>query len=407
MARPSYEVADIVRSLGLVLRAGKSLDQLRALSAIEACRTARLGGHITRCGDCGTLDASYNSCRNRHCPKCQSSAAYRWLEARQRDLLPVPYYHVVFTLPAAISDIAYTNKRAVYGALFKATSQTLMIIGADPKHLGAKLGATLVLHTWGSAMTHHPHIHGIVPGGGLSPDGTRWIDCRKDFFLPVRVLSALFRRLMCEQLAKLHAEGKLKFFGHNKHLGDPRTFARRLQRERRRDWVVYAKRPFAGPDQVLAYLARYTHRIAISNSRITAFDGQRVTFRVKDYRKQGQDRYGTMTLDASEFMRRFLIHVLPGRFHRIRHIGFLANTNRAKAVAKIRALLVDRMPAQLRPDAQDVASSPDTEPEDTPSSKSGPCAHCGGRMILVEIIPRPTRLRPQANAPPIKTGGRP
>jgi len=212
------------------------------------------------------LDASYNSCRNRHCPKCQASAAYRWLETRQADLLPVPYYHVVFTLPAAISDIAFTNKAAVYGALFKAVSQTLLTIGADPKHLGAKLGATLVLHTWGSAMAHHPHIHGIVPGGGLSPDGTRRVDCRANFFLPVRVLSALFRRLMCGQLAKLHAAGELKFFGHNKHLVDQTAFTRLLQRERRRDWVVYAKRPFSGPDQVLAYLDRYTHRIAISNS---------------------------------------------------------------------------------------------------------------------------------------------
>ena len=401
MARPSYEVADIVRALGPGLRAGKSLDQLQALSAIEACRTARLGGHITRCGDCGVLDASYNSCRNRHCPKCPANAAYRWLEARQQDLLPVPYYHVVFTLPAAISDIAYTNKRAVYGALFKAVSQTLLIIGADPRHLGAKLGATLVLHTWGSAMTHHPHIHGIVPGGGLSPEGARWVDCRRNFFLPVRVLSALFRRLMCERLAKLHADGALKFFGHNKHLADPHTFARLLKKERRRDWVVYAKQPFAGPEQVLAYLARYTHRIAISNSRITAFDGSRVTFKVKDYRKQGQARYTTMTLDAAEFMRRFLIHILPSRFHRIRHIGFLANTNRAKAVAKIRTLLADRMPDQHKSGGGD-----ETEPEDAPPNGPTPCAYCGGKTILVEIIPRPTRLRPQANAPPIKTEGR-
>lgn len=398
MTRPSYEVADIVRSLGPGLRAGKSRNQHRVLNAIEACRTAKLGGHITRCGDCGVLDASYNSCRNRHCPKCQASAAYRWLEARQADLLPVPYYHVVFTLPTAISDVAFTNKQAVYGALFKAVSQTLLTIGADPKHLGAKLGATLVLHTWGSAMMHHPHIHGIVPGGGLSPDGARWVDCRANFFLPVRVLSSLFRRLMCEGLAKLHAEGALKFFGHNKHLADARTFAECLQRERRRDWVVYAKQPFTGPEQVLAYLARYTHRIAISNSRITAFDGSRVTFKIKDYRKQGQARYTTMTLDAAEFMRRFLIHVLPSRFHRIRHIGFLANTNRAKAVDKIRTLLADRIPDQDKDH-----DGNNKEPEDAPPNGPAPCAHCGGKTILVEIIPRPTRLRPQANAPPIKT----
>jgi len=349
MTRPSYEVADIVRSLGPGLRAGKSRNQHRVLNAIEACRTAKLGGHITRCGDCGVLDASYNSCRNRHCP-------------------------------------------------FKAVSQTLLTIGADPKHLGAKLGATLVLHTWGSAMMHHPHIHGIVPGGGLSPDGARWVDCRANFFLPVRVLSSLFRRLMCEGLAKLHAEGALKFFGHNKHLADARTFAECLQRERRRDWVVYAKQPFTGPEQVLAYLARYTHRIAISNSRITAFDGSRVTFKIKDYRKQGQARYTTMTLDAAEFMRRFLIHVLPSRFHRIRHIGFLANTNRAKAVDKIRTLLADRIPDQDKDH-----DGNNKEPEDAPPNGPAPCAHCGGKTILVEIIPRPTRLRPQANAPPIKT----
>jgi hypothetical protein len=256
MPRPAFEVADIVRSLGASLRTGLSRDQHRAVSAIEACRTAVLGGHVSACQDCAHIDVAYNSCRNRHCPKCQAAAAYDWLEARKRDLLPVAYYHVVFTLPAALADIAFTNKAAVYDALFKATAETLMIIGADPKHLGARLGVTLVLHTWGSAMTHHPHIHGIVPGGGLSADGTRWIDCRPRFFLPVRVLSSLFRRLMCERLEALHAKGELRLFGRNEGLAEQGAFAALLRRERRRRWVVYAKAPFAWPEQVLAYLAR-------------------------------------------------------------------------------------------------------------------------------------------------------
>ena len=396
MPRPAFEVADIVRSLGPALRTGLSRDQHRAVSAIEACRTAALGGHVSACADCAHLDVAYNSCRNRHCPKCQASAAYDWLEARKRDLLPVAYYHVVFTLPAAIADIAYTNKAAVYDALFKASAETLMTIGADPRHLGAKLGATLVLHTWGSAMTHHPHIHGIVPGGGLSPDGSRWIDCRERFFLPVRVLSRLFRRLMCERLEALHAEGALQFFGRNAGLAERAAFAALIEHERRRDWVVYTKRPFAGPEQVLSYLARYTHRIAISNSRITAFDGQRVTFKVKDYRKSGADRYGAMTLSAAEFMRRFLIHVLPDGFHRIRHVGFLANTQRAKLIARARELLIDRMaptPPSLEP----------ATPVDHPAPQPAPCPCCGGQMVLREIIER-TSWRPQrVSAPVIRT----
>ena len=389
--RPLFEVADIVRSLGASLRAGLSRDQHRAVSAIEACRTAVLGGHVSACADCAHIDVAYNSCRNRSCPKCQAAAAYDWLEARRRDLLPVAYYHVVFTLPAAIADIAYPNKAAVYDALFKATAETLMTIGADPRHLGAKLGATLVLHTWGSAMTHHPHIHGIVPGGGFSPDGSRWIDCRARFFLSVRVLSRLFRRLMCERLEALHADGQLQFFGRNAGLTDRPMFARLLAQERRRDWVVYAKQPFAGPDQVLAYLARYTHRIAISNSRITAFDGTSVTFKVKDYRKSGADRYGAMTLSAAEFMRRFLLHVLPDGFHRIRHVGFLANTQRARLIARARELLADRMTPPLP--SPELASperpSPAiTEPIAEAAPQPTPCPCCGGRMILSQIIER-------------------
>jgi hypothetical protein len=396
LPRPQFEVADIVRSLGPALRAGLSRDQHRAVSAIEACRTAVLGGHVSACQDCDHIDVAYNSCRNRHCPKCQATAAHDWLEARKRDLLPVAYYHVVFTLPAAIADIAFTNKAAVYDALFKATAETLMTIGADPRHLGARLGATLVLHTWGSSMTHHPHIHGIVPGGGLVPDGSRWIDCRARFFLPVRVLSRLFRRLMCERLEALHASGALQFPGRNAHLAEPDAFAALVRQQRRRDWVVYAKRPFAGPEQVLAYLARYTHRIAISNSRITAFDGQRVTFKVKDYRKSGADRYGAMTLSAAEFMRRFLIHVLPDGFHRIRHVGFLANTQRARLIARARELLADRMAS--------MPQSPEIEePTEAPAPPPAPCPCCGGPMILREIIERASWRPPRVSAPAIWT----
>jgi len=395
MPRPAIEVADILRGLGPALRDGLSRDQHRAVNAILACRTAALGGHVSRCEDCGTMDVAYNSCRNRHCPRCQAAASYDWLEARRRDLLPAAYYHVVFTLPAPLARVAFQNKKPVYDALFKAVSETLMTIGADPKHLGAKLGATLVLHTWGSAMTHHPHIHGVVPGGGLSPDGKRWVDCRRGFFLPVRVLSRLFRRLMCERLAGLQAAGKLGFHGDLAPLADPAAFARLLKSQRRRDWVVYAKRPFAGPDQVLSYLARYTHRIAISNSRITAYDGTRVTFRVKDYRKQGEARYGVMTLAASEFARRFLQHVLPDGLHRIRHVGLLANTQRRAAIAQARSLLADRIPPP------EPISDPTPAPEipaPAPVPGPAPCPCCGGRMVLVELVTPASRLklRPQA-----------
>ena len=336
------------------------------------------------------MDVAYNSCRNRHCTRCQAAASYEWLEARRRDLLPVAYYHVVFTLPAPLARVAFQNKRVVYDALFKAVSETLMTIGADPKHLGAKLGATLVLHTWGSAMTHHPHIHGVVPGGGLAPDGKRWVDCRRGFFLPVRVLSRLFRRLMCERLAGLHAAGKLSFHGDLVPLADPAAFAGLLKSQRRRDWVVYAKRPFAGPDQVLSYLARYTHRIAISNSRITAYDGTRVTFRVKDYRKEGETRYGVMTLAASEFARRFLQHVLPDGLHRIRHVGLLANTQRRAAIAQARDLLADRIsPPEPVPEPTRATEIPPPAPAPGPA----PCACCGGRMILVELVTPASQLK--------------
>ena len=270
---------------------------MKVMSAIESCRTAALGGHVARCEDCQHTTIAYNSCRNRHCPKCQGEAARTWMEDREAELLPVPYFHMVFTLPSAIGDIAYQNKKVIYDLLFKAASETMLTIAADPKHLGARIAITAVLHTWGSAMTHHPHVHMIVPGGGLSPDGDRWIAARPNFFLPVLVLSRLFRRLMLDKLTKAHKAGKLTFFGAHAHLADGKAFAAFLAPLKRMRWFVYAKRPFAGPKAVLAYLARYTHRVAISNSRLIAADADSVTFKVKDYRVEGPGRYTTMTLD--------------------------------------------------------------------------------------------------------------
>jgi hypothetical protein len=390
-------VADIFRALRPAYRAREaghlSLGQLRVMSAIEACRTAALGGHVMRCEDCAHIDIAYNSCRNRHCPKCQAAAAYDWLQARRAELLPVPYYHVVFTLPAQIADIAYTNKAVIYDALFKAASETLLRTAADPKHLGARIGVTMVLHTWGSALTHHPHVHCIVPGGGVSPDGLRWISCKPRFFLSVHVLSRLFRRLMCERLAAAHAKGALQFFADNAALKDGDAFRKFLKPLHRLDWFVYAKRPFAGPDQVLSYLARYTHRVAIANSRLVAFDGARIRFKWKDYRRQGQARYGVMTLDAHEFIRRFLLHVLPNGFHRIRHYGLFANTARADNAAKARALLADA--AQATP-TQNTASANTAPAEPTTPT---PCPCCGGRMILIEVFERGAILRAWSCAP--------
>jgi Putative transposase/Transposase zinc-binding domain len=379
--RPALDVADIFRAHGPAWRLAQaghlSLGQLKVMSAIEACRTAELGGHVERCEDCARLQVSYNSCRNRHCPKCQGAAAQRWLEARQAELLPIAYYHVVFTLPAQIGDIAFQNKAAVYDILFKAASETLLTIAADPKHLGARIGLTAVLHTWGSALTHHPHVHCIVPGGGLSPDGQRWISCRPRFFLPVRVLSRLFRRRFLDRLAEAHAEGRLVFFGELAGLADRAAFTARLAPLRRAEWVVYAKRPFAGPESVLAYLARYTHRVAISSSRLVSLDDRGVTFRWKDYRADGQARRKLMTLAPGEFIRRFLIHVLPTGFHRIRHYGLFANTARAANLARARVLL------QAPPPAVDASAEP--EP---PAKPPIACPCCGGRMVLVEIFER-------------------
>src|SRR6516164_2458898 len=390
MSRPALEVADIFRSHGVAWRqahAGHvSLDQLKVMSAIERCRTAALGGHVARCADCAYTTIAYNSCRNRHCPKCQGAAAKDWLAEREADLLPVPYYHLVFTLPGPIADIAYQNKAVLYDLLFKAAAEATLTIAADPKHLGARIGITAVLHTWGSALTHHPHVHMIVPGGGISLDGQRWIACRPTFFLPVRVLSRLFRRLSLKMLAAAHAAARLAFFGDHAALADRTAFAAFLAPLHKADWVVYAKRPFAGPQAVLAYLSRCTHRVAISNSRLIALDDRGVTFKWKDYRIKGRDRLKTMTLDAGEFIRRFLLHVLPGGFHRIRHYGLFAGAARANNIERARQLLVAPKPPPKRPPAE---ADSDTQ---TPSPAHR-CPCCGGRMIIVETFegPRPAR----------------
>jgi predicted Zn-ribbon and HTH transcriptional regulator len=315
MAGTSLEVADIFRDYGTAWRATNaghiSLTQFKVMNAIERCRTAALGGHVARCDDCAYEHIAYNSCRNRHCPKCQSGAAKAWLAAREAELLPVRYFHLVFTLPKPISDIAHQNKREIYNLLMRASANTVIKIASDPKHAGARVGITSVLHTWGSAMTHHPHVHMIVPGGGLSVDRTKWIACRKNFFLSVRVLSRLYRRFILEGLVRLHKAGMLQFFGNHAALVDMTKFAAVLAPLREIDWVVYAKEPFAGPKAVLAYLSRYMHRVATSNSRLIWADADHVTFRVKNYRAKGSGRHTTMTLTTVEFIRRFLIHVLP------------------------------------------------------------------------------------------------
>lgn len=364
------------------------------MGAIEACRTARLGGHVAMCAKCGHDHIAYNSCRNRHCPKCQGAASREWMEKRAADLLPVPYYHVVFTMPAEIARVAFQNKAAVYDLLFRTSAETLMTIAADPKHLGAKIGMTSVLHTWGSALTHHPHVHIIVPGGGLSQDGTRWTQCRDGLFLPVRVLSRLFRRLFLEGLAALHTKGKLRFFGELEPLRDADAFTRYLAPFRKSDWVVYAKPPFGGPEAVLAYLSRYTHRVAISNSRLIAADADIVTFRYKDYRRKGANRQQVMRLATPEFIRRFLIHVLPRGFHRIRHYGLFANAARAGNIARIRDLLGVE-PPQIEPEP----SGGDMPPGQRILRQ--PCPKCGGPMIVIETFsPGQT---PRCRAPPNRT----
>ena len=395
MGRPALEVADIFRAHGPAWRRTNAghvgLGQLKAMSAIERCRTAAFGGHVARCEKCAHTQIAYNSCRNRHCPKCQGAAAKAWLADRQAELLPVPYYHVVFTLPAPIADIAYQNKAEIYAILSKAAAETLITIAADPKHLGARIGLTTVLHTWGSALTHHPHVHCIVPGGGLSPDGAHWISCRPRFFLPVRVLSRLFRRLFLEQLAAAHETGRLRFFGDHGPLTARHAFAAYLAPLRKVEWVVYAKRPFAGPEAVLAYLSRYTHRVAIANSRLIAFDDNGVTFRWKDYRAKGRERMKVMTLASGEFIRRFLIHVLPTGFHRIRHYGLFANGGRTQNLARARELL--RVPAP-----QDELDDADANADEPPTSVL-PCPCCGGRMIIIETFERGSTPRTHPSSP--------
>jgi hypothetical protein len=394
--RPALEVADIFRAHGPAWREANaghvSLGQLKVMSAIESCRTAALGGHVARCENCSHTQIAYNSCRNRHCPKCQGAAAKEWLAEREAELLPVPYYHVVFTLPAAIADIAYQNKAVIYNLLFKASAETLTMIAADPKHLGARIGVLSVLHTWGSALTHHPHVHMIVPGGGISLDGDKWVSCRPGFFLPVRVLSRLFHRLFLEKLVAAHQAGELQFFGNHTPLTNAQAFAAYLAPLRKTEWVVYSKRPFGGPEEVLRYLARYTHRVAIANRRLIACDDKGVTFKWKDYRLEGPERYKVMTLATHEFIRRFLIHVLPDGFHRIRYYGLLASGKRADNIARARELLA----LPLLP--IDAIKAATTKP-DEPQAPEHPCPCCGGRMIIIEIFARGCSPRYQPTAP--------
>ena len=395
--RASLEVADILRAAGPAYRANHaghlSLQQLKVMSAIEACRTAALGGHVEGCEDCGHRRIAYNSCRNRHCPKCQGAAAREWLAAREADLLPVGYFHVVFSLPAEVADIALQNKAAVYDLLFRAASETMTTIAADPRHLGARIGITAVLHTWGSALTHHPHLHMIVPGGGISLDGGRWVSSRPAFLLPVRVLSKLFRRLFLTRLVELFDAGRLQFHGQQASLRDRSAFLRHLAPVRKKPWIVYAKAPFAGPAAVLAYLSRYTHRVAISNRRLLALDERGVTFRYKDYRRDGAERYRTMTLATDEFIRRFLLHVLPQGFHRIRHYGLLASGGRRDNLARARELLA-------------APSPPSPEPNEAPepSDCRPPCPCCGGRMLILETFER--YAQPRAPPRPTCSAGR-
>src|ERR1700680_4625601 len=385
MSRPVLEVADIFRDHGAAWRRANvghvSLDQMKVMSAIERCRTASLGGHVARCEDCPHTVIAYNSCRNRHCPKCQGTAAKEWLAAREGDLLPGADFHVVFTLPAAIADIAYQNKAAIYDILFTASAETLVTIAADPKHLGARIGITSVLHTWGSALTHHPHVHMIVPGGGISADRSRWISSRSNFLVHVKVLARLFRGKFLAMLIDAHSGGRLKFFNTHIGLADKRTFKKFLAPLRRIKWVVYCKEPFAGPEQVLRSLSRYTHRVAISNRRLIAADDGGVSFRWKDYRIEGPGRWKTMTLTPHEFIRRILMHVLPAGFHRIRHYGLLASRHRAVNIARARELLA--VPSRSEhPDTSAAAEF------DEPRMLPRPCPCCGGRMMIIETFAR-------------------
>jgi hypothetical protein len=389
---PGLEVADIFRRHGDAFRqthAGHlGYVEQRIIGAITACRTAALGGHIEQCDDCGAIRIAYNSCRNRHCPKCQGLARAQWLADRRAELLAVPYFHVVFTLPASAGEIAFHNKAVVYAILFRAAAETLATIAADPKHLGAQLGATMVLHTWGQTLQHHPHVHCVVPGGGLSLDNSRWVACRTGFFLPVRVLSRLFRRLFLRELENAFAAGKLRFFGNLANLAKPEAFTRRIAQLRRLDWVIYAKRPFGGPEQVLAYLGRYTHRVAIANSRLVSLVDGHVRFTWKDYRANGKTK--VMTLDADEFIRRFLLHTLPDGFHRIRHYGFLANGGRSDKLALCRRLLaIDNTPPFTKP-----ANHPAKGDRPFTAADFAICPECGSIMRRIAAVPRRSNTQP-------------
>lgn len=394
MARPALEVAEVFRRFGPGYRAAKagrlSLGQLKAMSSIEMCRTAELGGHVEACEDCGIVRCAYNSCRSRSCPKCQSSAAQKWLAARQEELLPVQYFHVVFTIPEQLNGIAYQNKAVVYGLLFKATAETLQTIAADGKRLGARLGFTAVLHTWGSALTHHPHVHCIVPGGGVSPDGKKWVRCRRNYLFPAKVLSPLFRRLFLTGLNAAFKAGELEFHGSQQQFAGAEAFAALLAPLWDCKWVVYAKAPFSGPEQVLSYLARYTHRIAISNSRLLRISEEGVTFRWKDYRRKGGERKQVMTLTPEEFIRRFLLHILPDGFHRIRYYGLFANGCRKANLELCRKLLAVAVLAH-KTAALNRACCGAPQPPWDPCV----CPYCGGRMVVIERL-APLRLRSPA-----------
>src|SRR5271156_2516079 len=393
MPREGLEVADVFRRFGPAFREqhGASLPgaRRRAMVAIEGCRTAALGGHVERCGDCGHQRVAYDSCRNRNCPKCQSLARAQWVEDRQAELLDVPYFHVVFTVPDLIATIAFQNQAVVYDILFRAASETLRTIAADPEHLGAEIGFFGVLHTWGQNLLHHPHIHFLVPGGGIAPDGRSWIACRPGFFLPVRVLSRMFRGLFLRYLENAFAAGALNFFSEHRHLHEPAAFRRYLAPVWKAEWIIYAKRPFAGPAQVLDYVGRYTHRVAISNNRLLSMDEGKVCFHWRDYRDN--NRRKTMTLEAKEFIRRFLIHVLPDGFHRIRYFGFLGNCHRARKLERCRELL--RM-APAGP-----AANPPADYRDRFEALTGQslreCPHCHtGTMVVIDCIARPKICQP-------------
>jgi len=384
--RSALEVAEVFRRHGAAYRqthAGHlSRGQRRVMAAIEACRTAALGGHVEQCADCGQVRIAYNSCRNRHCPKCQGLARAEWLADRQAELLPVPYFHVVFTVPAPIAEIAFQNKTVVYDILFKATAETLRLIAADPKHLGAVIGLVAVLHTWGQNLQHHPHLHCVVPGGGPSADGTRWIGCRPGFLLPVKVLSRLYRRLFLTALQAAFDHGRLRFHATLAGLAAPEAFAAHLRPLRVTPWVVFAKRPFGGPEQVLDYLGRYTHRVAITNRRLVGLHETRISFLWKDYRHH--DKRKVMTLDVDEFIRRFLLHVLPDGFHRIRHYGYLANGQRAAKLALCRRLLAAPVPPSLA-----MAGDYRERYHQLTGRSLELCPCCGGRMVQIALVPRP------------------